>query len=142
VKKDFGITLWSEGNFVIEGDDVRINHASRPALLEITRDIRAQGYRGPILLRFPHLIKKQIERLFTVFSDAKREFGYQGDFHALFPLKVNQFPNFVNHLIDVSQGYSYGLEAGSKAELIIAMAKTPLGAPITVNGFKDKEMTH
>ncbi len=140
MKKDFGITLWSEGNFVIEGDDVRINHASRPALLEITRDIRDQGYRGPILLRFPHLIKKQIERLFTVFSDAKREFGYQGDFHALFPLKVNQFPNFVNHLMDVSQGYSYGLEAGSKAELIIAMAKTPLGAPITVNGFKDKEM--
>ncbi len=42
--------------------------------------------------------------------------------------------------MDVSQGYNYGLEAGSKAELIIAMTKTPLGAPITVNGFKDKEM--
>ncbi|NPA50742.1 MAG: biosynthetic arginine decarboxylase, partial [Epsilonproteobacteria bacterium] len=53
---------------------------------------------------------------------------------------VNQFPNFINNLIDIGKEYNYGLEAGSKAELIIAMAKTPLGAPITVNGFKDKEM--
>jgi len=140
MQQDFGISLWGEENFVIEGDDVQVNHASRPALLEITQDIRSQGYRGPILLRFPHLIKKQIDALFSVFSEAKKEFGYQGDFHALFPLKVNQFPNFVSHLMEVSGEYSYGLEAGSKAELIIAMAKTPLGAPITVNGFKDREM--
>jgi len=140
MKQDFGISLWGEGNFVIEGDDVRINHASRPALLEITQDIRSQGYRGPILLRFPHLIKKQIDSLFDVFAEARAEFEYQGEFRALFPLKVNQYPNFINHLMDVSKGYAYGLEAGSKAELIIAMAKTPLGAPITVNGFKDKEM--
>jgi len=140
VKRDFGIALWGEGNFVIDGDDVRVNHASKPALLQITQDIRSQGYRGPILLRFPHLIKKQIDSLFSVFADAREEFGYRGAFHALFPLKVNQFPNFVNHLMDVSGEYTYGLEAGSKAELIIAMAKTPLGAPITVNGFKDKEM--
>jgi arginine decarboxylase len=140
MKQDFGISLWGEGNFVIDGDDVRINHASRPALLEITQDIRSQGYRGPILLRFPHLIKKQIDSLFDVFAQARKEFDYRGSFHALFPLKVNQFPNFINHLMNVSQGYAYGLEAGSKAELIIAMAKTPLGAPITVNGFKDKEM--
>jgi arginine decarboxylase len=140
MKQDFGISLWGEGNFVIDGDDVRINHASRPALLEITQDIRFQGNRGPILLRFPHLIKKQIDSLFDVFAQARKEFDYRGSFHALFPLKVNQFPNFINPLMNVSQGYAYGLEAGSKAELIIAMAKTPLGAPITVNGFKDKEM--
>ncbi len=140
MKRDFGISIWGEGNFVIDGDDVRVAHASRPSLLEITQDIRSQGYRGPILLRFPHLIKKQIDGLFGVFAEAREEFGYRGAFHALFPLKVNQFPNFVNHLMDVSEEYAYGLEAGSKAELIIAMAKTPLGAPITVNGFKDKEM--
>ena len=140
MKRDFGISIWGEGNFVIDGDDVRVNYASNPALLEITQDIRSQGYRGPILLRFPHLIKKQIDGLFGVFAEAREEFGYRGAFHALFPLKVNQFPNFVNHLMDVSEEYAYGLEAGSKAELIIAMAKTSLGAPITVNGFKDKEM--
>jgi arginine decarboxylase len=86
------------------------------------------------------LIHKQISKLFTTFAKAKDEFDYKGNFHAVFPLKVNQFPNFVHSLMDVSQGYNYGLEAGSKAELIIAIAHTPLDAPITVNGFKDKEM--
>ncbi|NKQ41397.1 MAG: biosynthetic arginine decarboxylase [Sulfurovum sp.] len=140
MKQNFGIDIWGDDNFIIDNDDIRINHACKPALLEITEDIRSQGYRGPILLRFPHLIKKQIDKLFAVFKEAQHEFEYKGKFHALFPLKVNQYPNFINHLIKVSQEYQYGLEAGSKAELIIAMAKTPLTAPLTVNGFKDKEM--
>jgi arginine decarboxylase len=138
--KRFGLNIWGDDNFVIEGDTVNLNYASRPSLLQITKEIREKGYKGPLLLRFPHLIKKQISTLFKTFEKAKREFGYQGNFHAVFPLKVNQFPNFVHALMEVSQTYHYGLEAGSKAELIIAMTKTPLGAPITVNGFKDKEM--
>ncbi len=138
--KNFGLHIWGDDNFVIEDDTVNINHASNPSLLQLTQEIREKGYKGPLLLRFPHLIQKQIDTLFSTFAKAKKEFGYRGNFHAVFPLKVNQFPNFVHSLIEVSQTYRYGLEAGSKAELIIAITKTPLGAPITVNGFKDKEM--
>ena len=138
--KDFGLDIWGEKNFIIRNDTININFANKPSLLEITKEIREKGYKGPLLLRFPHLIKKQISTLFDTFSKAKKEFNYQGDFQAVFPLKVNQFPNFIHSLMEVSKEYNYGLEAGSKAELIIAMAKTPLGAPITVNGFKDKEM--
>jgi len=138
--KNFGLDIWGDNNFIIRDDTVNINHGGKPSLLQITREIREKGYKGPLLLRFPHLIKKQISTLFSTFEAAKKEFGYRGNFHAVFPLKVNQFPNFIHALIDVSQQYDYGLEAGSKAELIIAMSKTPLGAPITVNGFKDKEM--
>ncbi|WP_309497494.1 biosynthetic arginine decarboxylase [Sulfurovum sp.] len=137
---DFGLNIWSDDNFIMRGDTVNINHASRPSLLSITQEIREKGYKGPLLLRFPHLIEKQISTLFSTFEKAKQEFIYKGDFQAVFPLKVNQFPNFVESLMEVSKNYNYGLEAGSKAELIIAMSKTPLGAPITVNGFKDKEM--
>jgi arginine decarboxylase len=138
--KRFGLNIWGDDNFIIEGDTVNINHASRPSLLQLTQQIREKGYKGPLLLRFPHLIEKQISTLFKTFEKAKREFGYTGNFQAVFPLKVNQFPNFIHALMEVSQKYRYGLEAGSKAELIIAMTKTPPGAPITVNGFKDKEM--
>ena len=138
--KNFGLHIWSDDNFVIEDDTININYASKPSLLQLTQEVRAKGHRGPILLRFPHLIKKQISTLFSTFEKAKREINYKGEFHAVFPLKVNQFPNFLNALMDVSKEYNYGLEAGSKAELIIAMTKTPLGAPITINGFKDKEM--
>jgi arginine decarboxylase len=138
--KQFGLQIWGDDNFIRKDDTVNVNYANQPSLLEITRRIREKGYKGPLLLRFPHLIAKQISTLFTAFDKAKKEFGYQGNFHAVFPLKVNQFPNFIHSLIEVSGEYNYGLEAGSKAELIIAMTKTPLGAPITVNGFKDKEM--
>ncbi len=138
--KHFGIDIWSDNNFIIKKETINVNYGKQPSLLEITNHIREKGYKGPILLRFPHLIKKQIDTLFHAFKSAKKEFGYSGGFHAVFPLKVNQFPNFVHELIDVAKGYNYGLEAGSKAELIIAMSLTPIGAPITVNGFKDKEM--
>jgi len=140
MQSDYGISIWGNDNYKIEGDNILINYGKKPSLLEITKKIRDKGYKGPILLRFPHLIKKQIDILFNEFKRASKEFNYKGKFRAVFPLKVNQFPNFVNEIVKVSNGYNYGLEAGSKAELIIAMAKTPIGAPITVNGFKDKEM--
>ena len=140
MNKNYGIDIWGENNFVIKNSTININHKSKPSLLEITQKIRNQGYKGPLLLRFPHLIKKQISTLYHEFNRAKEEFDYKGNFQAVFPLKVNQFPNFVNALIDVSKEYNYGLEAGSKAELLIAITHTPIGSPITVNGFKDKEM--
>ena len=138
--KHFGLDIWGDDNFIIKEGLIHVNHASEPSLLSITQALRKQGYKGPLLLRFPHLIKKQIKTLFDTFETARETFGYTGSFHAVFPLKVNQFPNFVSSLITVSKAYHYGLEAGSKAELIIAMTQTPIGAPITVNGFKDKEM--
>ena len=138
--KNFGLDIWGDDNFVIENGTININHASRPSLLQLTKEVRAKGHKGPILLRFPHLIEKQISTLFKTFEKARAEIDYKGNFHAVFPLKVNQFPNFLHALMDVSKAYNYGLEAGSKAELVIAMTKTPLGAPITINGFKDKEM--
>ncbi len=137
---NYGIHIWSNDDFIIEDGVVKINHASKPSLLEITQKIRATGIRGPILLRFPHLINKQIDTLFSEFNRAIESFDYKGRFHAVFPLKVNQFPNFVSSLTQIGKKYNYGLEAGSKAELIIAMAYNNKNAPITVNGFKDKGM--
>ncbi len=140
MQSNYGIDIWSDNNFVIQKNTININYKSQPSLLEITQAIREKGYKGPLLLRFPHLIKKQIETLYTEFRRAKEEFEYQGKFQAVFPLKVNQFPNFINALMEVSKEYNYGLEAGSKAELILAITHTPIGSPITVNGFKDREM--
>ncbi len=140
MRDDYGLSIWGNDNFIIKDDKILINYKKSPSIYEITKEIRDKGYKGPILLRFPHLIKKQLDILFKEFYRAIDEFNYKGNFKAVFPLKVNQFPNFVNEIVDLSKEYNYGLEAGSKAELIIAIAKTPLGAPITVNGFKDAEM--
>jgi arginine decarboxylase len=138
--KNFGLDIWSNKNFIIEDGELKLNYKSMPSLLQITEEIRAQNVKGPILLRFPHLIKRQIKSLYSYFDKAIKENNYQGSFNAVFPLKVNQFPFAVEAVTSQGSLYNYGLEAGSKAELILAMSKTPNGANITVNGFKDKEM--
>lgn len=137
---DYGINFWSNQDFIIEDGVVKINYASKPSLISIVKEIREKGFRGPLLMRFPHLIEKQVRRLFDTFHKSIKEYNYRGNFHAVFPLKVNQMPNFVLPLMNCGKECGYGLEAGSKSELIIAMAYTDKNAPITVNGFKDKEM--
>jgi len=138
--QNFGLDIWANKNFIIENGELKLNYKSMPSLLSIIEDIRAKDVKGPTLLRFPHLIKKQINSLYANFDKAILENGYKGSFNAVFPLKVNQLPNAVEAVIEQGKEFNYGLEAGSKAELIIAMSKTPTGAKITVNGFKDKEM--
>jgi len=137
----YGIDIWGENNFIIENGLVKVNHASKPALINLVKEIREQDYKGPLLLRFPHLTQLQIDKLFNLYENAIKEYNYQGKFNAVFPLKVNQLPNFLHPLIESGKKYNYGLEAGSKAELFIAMTYNKT-APITVNGFKDKEMIH
>ncbi|MCI4399127.1 MAG: biosynthetic arginine decarboxylase [Campylobacteraceae bacterium] len=137
---NYGIDVWGQESFIIEDGCVKVNYGNKPSLVDIVREIRENGHKGPVLLRFPHLIEKQIDLIYDKFNSAFNEFGYQGKFNAVFPLKVNQFPNFVRQVVKLGKPYGYGLEAGSKAEIIIAMAYNNDNAPITVNGFKDMEM--
>ncbi|MCD6432562.1 MAG: biosynthetic arginine decarboxylase [Sulfurimonas sp.] len=138
--KNFGLDIWSNKNFIIENGELKLNYKSMPSLLQITEEIRSNDVKGPILLRFPHLVKKQIRSLYSYFDKAMKENSYRGSFSAVFPLKVNQFPYAIEAVTTQGRDFNYGLEAGSKAELILAMSKTPKNSNITVNGFKDKEM--
>ncbi|MGE3299276.1 MAG: biosynthetic arginine decarboxylase [Arcobacter sp.] len=142
MKNNYGIDIWSDGNFIIENGVAKVNFDCKPSLISIVKDIRKQDFKGPLLLRFPHITKKQIKTLFNTFNASIKEYDYKGKFNAVFPLKVNQLPNFIHPLVSAGKKYNYGLEAGSKAELIIAMTYNNMGSPITINGFKDKEMIH
>ena len=137
---DYGLNIWGNSNFTVDSGKVCINSDYKTALVDIIKEIRSDGIRGPILLRFPHLIKKQIVDIYSNFNRAIKEFEYEGKFHAVYPLKVNQYPGFVKNLVELGKPYGYGLEAGSKPELLLAMAYNNENAPITVNGFKDKEL--
>lgn len=139
---NYNINEWSKDGFFVENGLVKINYKSQPALLDIVNELRGDNHKGPLILRFPHLIKFQIDKLYNSFNRSIKEFDYKSSFNAVFPLKVNQFPNFIEPLVEIAKEYNYGLEAGSKAELILAMAKANMGSPITVNGFKDEEMIH
>ncbi|WP_457749274.1 biosynthetic arginine decarboxylase [Sulfurimonas sp.] len=137
---NFGLDIWANKNFIIEDGEIKLNYKSMPSLLEIVDKIRAEDVKGPLILRFPHLVKRQITTLYNYFEKAIEENSYKGSFHAVFPLKVNQFPALITAITQQGKKYNYGLEAGSKAELILAMSKISNGANITVNGFKDEEM--
>ena len=139
---NYGIDIWDDGNFLIEDGLAKVNYENKPSLISIVKEVREQDFKGPLLLRFPHITKKQIATLYNTFNASIQEYKYKGSFNAVFPLKVNQLPSFIHPLIQSGKKFNYGLEAGSKAELIIAMAYNNLNAPITVNGFKDKEMIH
>jgi len=139
---DYGIDIWSDDNFIVENGYAKVNHKSKPSLISIVKEVREQDFKGPLLLRFPHITKKQINTLYDTFNTSIEEYKYQGTFNAVFPLKVNQLPTFIHPLIQSGKEFNYGLEAGSKAELVIAMTYNNLNSPITVNGFKDKEMIH
>ena len=139
---NYGIDIWGDDNFFIEDGKVKINHANKPAIIDIVKEVRDDGFKGPLTLRFPHLTHKQINTLYSKFDNSIKEYNYKGSFNAVYPLKVNQYPTFLLPMIKEAKKYNYGLEAGSKAELIIAMAYNNDNAPITVNGFKDKEMIH
>ncbi len=138
--KDYGLEIWADDNFIVQKDKLHINYKSSPAIYDIVQKIRKDGLRGPLLLRFPHLVKKQRDLLYESFQNSIDELNYNGEFNAVFPLKVNQFPNFIDLLLQTKQNYRYGLEAGSKAELLLAIYKSKDNSPILVNGFKDREL--
>ena len=139
---NYGIDIWGDENFIIEDGLAKVNYEKKPSLLSIVKEVREQDFKGPLLLRFPHITKKQISTLYETFDTSIQEYNYKGSFNAVFPLKVNQLPSFIHPLIQDGKEFNYGLEAGSKAELVIAMTYNNIKSPITVNGFKDKEMIH
>jgi arginine decarboxylase len=136
----YDLDKWSEEYFVIEEGLVKVNYGDKPALIDIINETRKEDQRGPVIIKFPHIAKSQIEKLFFQFNRSIKEYQYKSEFKAVFPLKVNQMPNFVLPLMESTQELNYGLEAGSKAELILATTYCNDNAPITVNGFKDKEL--
>ena len=126
----YGLNIWGNSNFIIEDGEVCLNTDFKPSLIDIVKEIRNDGIKGPILLRFPHLIKKQIVDIYSNFERARKDNDYNGTFNAVFPLKVNQYPGFVKHLVEIGKPFNYGLEAGSKAELLLAMAYNNFKAQI------------
>ncbi|MCK5294885.1 MAG: biosynthetic arginine decarboxylase, partial [Arcobacteraceae bacterium] len=138
--KNYGIDIWGDDNFIIENGVVKINISPYPSLIDLIKEVKEKGNTGPLLLRFPHITQKQISTLYKTFNDTIKQYNYKSSFNAVFPLKVNQSPNFLLPMLQNSIDLNYGLEAGSKAELLLAMTYNNKNAPITVNGFKDKEM--
>ena len=109
-------------------------------LLKVTEDLDQRGIRLPILLRFPDIVKSRIDLLNNCFKQAIESTSYQGKFQGVYPIKVNQQKHLVEEIVQYGEPHNFGLECGSKPELLITLAlmENP-EALIICNGFKDKE---
>jgi arginine decarboxylase len=109
-------------------------------LLELVESLRQRNLGLPLLIRFSDILEDRIERLNACFAKAIARYSYPGKYQGVFPVKCNQQRHLVEDLVRFGQPYQFGLEAGSKPELMIALAtlKTP-DALLVCNGYKDRE---
>lgn len=142
----YGVTDWGAGYFGVSKDgeitvaaDSTIG-PSNTSLLNIIREVRERGMDVPVLVRFENLLEQQIGRLNGAFRRAIENIGYQAEYRGVFPIKVNQQSHVIEEIAQVGAQYGHGLEAGSKPELIVALAhlESP-DACIICNGYKDEE---
>lgn len=108
-------------------------------LFELTQDLEARGLDLPLLIRFSDVIEDRIRHLNECFATAIEEYEYEGDYRGVFPVKVNQQRHLIDEVVEHGAPWRFGLEAGSKPELLIALAaiREP-GGLIICNGYKDR----
>lgn len=108
-------------------------------LHELCESLKARGLAMPMLLRFSDILGHRIARLNEAFQGAIQEYGYTGEYTGVFPVKVNQQSHLIDDIVSMGAPYGYGLEAGSKPELLITLAAMR-GEPglIICNGYKDR----
>jgi arginine decarboxylase len=139
----YGIPNWGKGFFHVSDDGNLVVRPTREAgrgvaLKWIVDEVAARGIATPMVIRFPQILSSAVSNLNDAFARAIDEYGYGNVFRGVFPIKVNQKRVVVDHVVEAGRRYGYGLEAGSKPELLAAIA-ADLGPEclITCNGYKD-----
>src|SRR5438309_5750003 len=141
----YGIRHWSKGYFGInKAGHVTVHPDKNPEhgidLKDLVDQLQARGIQLPILLRFTDILRHRVGEIHDAFQQAIKEFEYQGQYCCVYPIKVNQQRHVVEEILDFGRPFNFGLEAGSKPELLAVLALTNgLDTPIICNGFKDDE---
>jgi len=108
-------------------------------LKALVDDLRNRGINLPVLIRFSDILRTRVEQLFGAFQQAIAENDYKGSYRGVYPIKVNQQRHVVEELMEFGRPFNLGIEAGSKPELLVALAlqESP-EALILCNGYKDR----
>ncbi len=143
VRALYGIDNWGAGYFRANSDGNLTVSPSRDEqaaidLHEVVGRLAGQGTATPLLLRFPQILDERLATIHGAFANACAEFGYDAGHMGVYPLKVNQSAAVVQRLVESGRPYNYGLEVGSKAELVAALAQPMADEALLVcNGLKD-----
>ena len=143
-EEHYGFKRWGaphiavdDGGFVVvqpraDGRGIRV--------LDVVDEALGMGLKAPMVIRFQDLLRHRVIQLNECFATAIKEEGYKGEYRGVFPIKVNQLREVVDEIVLAGKDYHYGLEAGSKPELMVALAMHE-GAQrlIICNGYKDND---
>jgi len=130
-------TVNPEGNVAVVPQGLGTHEVD---LMEIVHEARSRGLEFPLTVRFHDLLRDRVQTINKAFAEAIAESGYQNMYRGVFPIKVNQLREVVEEILDAGEPWHFGIEAGSKPELIAALAfhKDPESLLIC-NGYKDTE---
>lgn len=142
-RKTYSIPHWAEGYFDVDAGGrivVRPRGEGGPevVLAELVERALAQGGHLPVLVRFPDILGDRLGKLQAAFAQAMHEWDYAGGYTAVYPIKVNQHAGVAGTLASHA-GEGFGLEAGSKPELMAVLALSRPGGLLVCNGYKDRE---
>jgi arginine decarboxylase len=140
----YDVASWSKGYLsVSDTGHVRVHPEKDPAraidLKQLVDTLVLRGINLPILIRFADILKHRLAELEGAFRTAIAEHKYQGGYCCVYPIKVNQQRQVVEEVLEFGKPFHFGLEAGSKPELMAVMALADNETPIICNGFKDDE---
>jgi arginine decarboxylase len=139
----YNVEGWGTGYFSINADGnvvakpLQENGGAIP-ILEVVNEARSRGLPFPLVIRFQDLLRHRVESVNRAFENAITEFNYQGKYRGVFPIKVNQLREVIEEIVDAGQAFHFGLEAGSKPELVAALAMHKDAESLVIcNGYKD-----
>jgi arginine decarboxylase len=143
IPQDYGIHRWGGGYFSINSDGHATVCPSRNCsegidLFHLAHQVKEAGLSWPVLVRFTDILHDRVKSLCNAFDLVIEEQGYQGGYHPVYPIKVNQQRSVVEEVLAKSRG-RVGLESGSKPELMAVLAEAPPKGIIVCNGYKDRE---
>ena len=140
----YEVARWGNGYFSVGAEGHLMVHPDKNPtrsidLKQLVDRLQMRGIDLPILVRFADILKHRLGELHTVFANAMQDSGYRGDYCCVYPVKVNQQRQVVEEVLQFGRPYRFGLEAGSKPELLAVVAMADNETPIICNGFKDSE---
>ena len=143
--KLYGINQWGQGYFSVNDEGhVAVHPTQEPNLKidlkKLVDELRERDIQLPMLIRFTDILRHRVGKLAGAFASAIKEHDYKGNYRCVYPIKVNQQKHVVEEINEFGKPYGFGLEAGSKPELLAVLALVEDDkTPIICNGFKDDE---
>jgi len=143
-EEHYGFKRWGSGHYSVDPEGFVNVHPLADErsirVLDVVNEALGMGLKAPMVIRFQDLLRHRVVQLNELFRQAIKQEGYKGEYRGVFPIKVNQLREVVDEIVAAGKDYNYGLEAGSKPELMIALAMHEGNNRLIIcNGYKDHD---